>query len=153
HLSRSQPELDAYVELVILAYLADDTKLAALLADTDDAVDAEDLRTRRTALVAQKDELATLFADGFLDGAGVRRESAKLSAKIAGIDTALAEAARRNPVADLVKDGPEMVETRWRALSPDLKGKLIDEVCTVVVNPSPKGRYFRPECIDFKPKV
>lgn len=82
----------------------------------------------------------------------MRRESGKLTAKIAAIDTALAEAARRNPVADLVKDGPETVGKHWAALTPDLKGKIIDEVCTVTVNPSPRGRYFRPECIDFQPK-
>ena len=153
HLSRTQPELDAYVEAIVLAYLRDDTKLAAILAEGENVVDADELRTRRTALVAQKDELATLFTDGVLDAPGVRRESAKLTRKIAGIDTALAEAARRNPVADLVKDGPELVETRWAALSPDLKGKIVDELCTVSVNPSPRGRYFRPECIDIKPKV
>jgi site-specific DNA recombinase len=72
-----------------------------------------------------------------------------LSAKIAGIDTALADAARRNPVADLIADGPEMVEKRWAALSPDLKGKIIDEILVVTVNPSPRGRYFRPEYIDI----
>jgi site-specific DNA recombinase len=149
HLSRTQPELDAYVEAVALAYLRDDTKLAALLAEQSETVDVGGLRTRRAALVAQKDELATLFADGVLDGPAVRRESAKLTAKIAGIDTALAEQARRSPVADLVKDGPERIEKRWAALSPDLKGKIIDELFTVRVNPSPKGRYFRPECIDI----
>jgi site-specific DNA recombinase len=149
HLSRTQPELDAYIEAIVLAYLLDDTKLAAILADRESVVDADELRIRRTALVAQKDELATLFTDGVLDAPGVRRESAKLMQKIAGIDTALAEAARRNPAADLFKDGPELVETRWAALSPDLKGKIIDEVCTVTVNPSPRGRYFRPECIDI----
>jgi site-specific DNA recombinase len=153
HLSRTQPELDAYIETTILAYLRDNKKLAAILADSENVVDANELRMRRTALVAQKDELATLFTDGVLDAPGVRRESAKLTQKIAGIDSVLADLARRNPVADLVKDGPELVATRWAALSPDLKGKIIDEVCTVTVNPSPRGRYFRPECIDIKPKV
>jgi DNA invertase Pin-like site-specific DNA recombinase len=153
HLSRSQPELDGYVEAVVLGYLRDEKRLHKILADKRDEVDVDELRIRRAALAAQKDELATLFTDGVLDGPAVRRESAKLSAKMAGIDAALAEAARRNPVADLVKDGPEMVEKYWEALSPDLKGKIIDAVCTVVVNPSPKGRYFKPECIDIKPKA
>ena len=154
HLARSQPELDAHVEAVVLGILRDQKKLYKILAKTGKgAVDVEELRTRRAALVARKDELATLFTDGVLDGPAVRRESAKLSAKIAGIDGALAEVARRNPVADLVKDGPKMVEKYWKALSPDLKGKVIDEVCTVVVNPSPRGRYFRPECIDIKWKT
>ncbi|OBG79123.1 hypothetical protein A5701_14485 [Mycobacterium sp. E3305] len=152
HLSRSQPELDAYVESVVLAYLSDDAKLRKILARNKSAVDVNELRTRRAALAAKKDGLATLFADDVLDGAGVRRESAKLSAKIAGIDSALAEQALRNPVDELLKDGVDMLETRWAALSPDMKGKVIDKVCTVVVNPSPKGRYFKPECIDFVQK-
>jgi site-specific DNA recombinase len=149
HLSRTQPELDAYVEAVVLADLRNDTRLHAILADKDAAVNVDELRTRRAALVAQKDDLATLFTEGVLDGPAVRRESAKLSARVSGIDTALAEQARRNPVAELLKDGSETLETRWAALSPDLKGKIIDEVCTVTVNPSPRGRYFRRECIDI----
>jgi DNA invertase Pin-like site-specific DNA recombinase len=152
HLSRSQPELDAYVEMVVLSYLADEKRLHKILADKRAEVDVDELRTRRAALAAQKDELATLFTEGVLDGPAVRRESGKLASKIAGIDTALAEVARRNPVADLVKDGPGMVEMYWAALSPDLKGKIVDVLFTVVVNPSPRGRYFKPECIDIKPK-
>src|SRR4029077_8465265 len=127
-------------------------RLHKILADKHNDVDVDELRTRRAALANQKDELATLFTEGVLDGPAVRRESGKLSAKIAGIDTALADAARRNPVADLIADGPAMVEKRWAALSPDLKGKIVDEICTVTVNPSPRGRYFRPECIDITPK-
>ena len=149
HLSRTQPELDAYVEAVVLAYLTGEPRLHTMLADKHDQVNVDELRTRRAALAAQKDELATLFTEGVLDGPAVRRESGKLSAKIAGIDTALADTARRNPVADLVADGPAMVEKRWAALSPDLKGKIIDEIFTVTVNPSPRGRYFRPEYIDI----
>ena len=149
HLSRTQPELDTYVEAVVLAYLTGEPRLHTMLADKHDQVNVDELRTRRAALAAQKDELATLFTEGVLDGPAVRRESGKLSAKIAGIDTALADAARRSPVADLVADGPATVEKRWAALSPDLKGKIIDEIFTVTVNPSPRGRYFRPEYIDI----
>ena len=68
-----------------------------MLADKHDQVNVDELRTRRAALANRKDELATLFTEGVLDGPAVRRESGKLSAKIADIDTALAEAARRNP--------------------------------------------------------
>ena len=147
HLSRTQPELDAYVEAVVLAYLTGEPRLHTMLAAKRNDVDIDGLRTRRAALAAQKDELATLFTEGVLDGPAVRRESAKLTTAIAAIDAALADAARRNPVAELVADGPTMVEKRWAALSADLKGKIIDELVTVTVGPSPRGRYFRPECI------
>jgi site-specific DNA recombinase len=153
HLARSQPELDAYVEAVVLSYLTGEQRLHTILAEDHNDVDVDGLRTRRAALAAQKDELATLFTDGVLDGPAVRRESAKLTGQIAGIDTALADAARRNPVTDLIADGPAMVEKRWAALSPDLKGKILDELFTVTVNPSPRGRYFRPECIEITPRT
>jgi Recombinase len=142
HLSRTQPELDAYVESVVLAYLSDEERLHKILAEKRNDVDVDGLRTRRTALAAQKDELATLFTDGVLDGPAVRRESSKLTTSIAAIDTTLADAARRNPVAELIADGPEMLEKRWAALSPDLKGKIIDEIFTVTVNPSPLRPLF-----------
>jgi DNA invertase Pin-like site-specific DNA recombinase len=150
HLGRTQPELDAYVEQVALKYMHDSERLARILATKkNNGVDPAELRTRRAALAAQKDELATLFTDGILDGPAVRRESAKLQQKIGAIDTALAELARRSPLADLMAEGVEKLDERWADASPDMRGKVIDELFTVVVNPSPKGRYFRPEYIDF----
>ncbi|OBG58884.1 MULTISPECIES: recombinase family protein [unclassified Mycobacterium] len=153
HLSRSQPELDAYVESEVLKHLRDEKRLHKTLAPKTTQINVEELRTRRTALAAKKDGLATLFTDGVLDGPAVRRESGKLTTRIADIDAALAEAARRSPVANAVADGPEMVEKYWAAQSPDMKGKIIDELCTVVVNPAPRGRYFKPECIDIRPII
>lgn len=152
HLSRSQPELDRYVTLVVLSILKDEQRLHEILSAGNPDVDTDEMRTRRAGLAARKDELATLFTDGVLDGPSVRREAAKLSAKIANIDAALAELARRNPVAELVKDGPDAVEAHWEAMTPDMQGKIIDEVCSVVVHPSPRGRYFKPEFIEFIPK-
>lgn len=154
HLSRTQPELDAYVERVVLTYLRGNPKLhERLAADRAAGVDVAELRERRAALAAQKDELATLFTDGVLDGPSVRRESAKLQGKLSAIDAELAELARTNPAAKLLEDGLEELEARWAELSPDLKGKVVDEVCTVTVNPSPRGRYFKPECIDIQPRT
>ena len=151
HLARSQPDLDAHVEAVALGWLRDTERLHRILgAQTADGVDLDALRARRSALIAQKDELAAMFTDGVLDGPAVRRESAKLGSKIADIDKQLAESVRRNPVLDLLAEGAEKVEERWAAASPDRKGKLIDELFTVVVNPAPKGRYFNPEYVDIR---
>lgn len=152
HLARSQPLLDEFVEAVALEYLRDEGKVAALLAAATGPgeVDTAALRTRRAALVAQRDELATLFTDGVLDGPGVRRESGKLAASIAAIDETLAEAARRSPVAELMSAGVEELDARWSAASPDMKGKIVDELFTVVVNPAPRGRYFNPEYVDIR---
>lgn len=154
HLSRSQPELDAYVESVALEHMRDTEKLhrtiAASKKNNGDTVDPDELRARRAALVAQKDELATLFTDGVLDGPAVRRESAKLQQKISTIDAALADMMRRSPLAELLAEGADKLEQRWAEASPDMKGKIVDELFTVVVKPSPKGRYFKPECIEIR---
>jgi len=151
HLTRAQPALDSYVEGLALEYLQRDDALALLLADNKaDAMDVDGLRTRRAALQAKHDELATLFTDGVFDGPAVRRESAKLNTQIAGIDTTLADAAASNPAADLLADGPELVAERWAAMSADLKGKVLDGLFTVVINPSPRGNTFNHEYIDIR---
>lgn len=155
HLSRSQPELDALVEKVALDYMRDAKTLKKVLAAAakkgGTAADPAALRTRRAALQAQKDELATMFTEGILDGPAVRRESAKLSEKIGTIDAALADMARRSPLADLLADGTDKLDARWAEATPDMRGKIIDEMFVVVVNPAPKGRYFKPEFIEFLP--
>ena len=108
------------------------------------------MRARRAALIAQKDELATLFADGLLDGPAVRRESGKLANKIGALDAALADLARRSPLAELLCGGVDKLDQRWAAASPAIKGKILDELVTVAVNPAPKGLYFQPEYIEFR---
>jgi DNA invertase Pin-like site-specific DNA recombinase len=151
HLSRAQGPLDEYVEQVAMTFMRDQKKLHKILAAKGHKkIDPAALRAQRAALAAQRDELATLFADGVLDGPGVRRESAKLAAKIAALDSELAELARRSPLADLLSEGVEKLDERWAAASPDIKGKVIDELFVVRVLPSPKGNTFRPEFVEFE---
>ena len=151
HLSRTHVELDALVEDAVLAHLRDAEKLHKILATRkgDDVAPAE-LRARRAALMAQKDELATLFADGVLDGPAVRRESGKLAQTIGALDATLADLAQRSPLAELLSEGVDKLDQRWAAVSPDIKGKILDELVTVVVNPAPKGPGFNPEYIEFR---
>lgn len=151
HLSRSQPELDTYVEHVVLEYLRQQDGLATRLADDGNAVDVDELRTRRVALQARLDDLAAMFAAGDVDASQLKRGSADLRAKIGQIDATLAGLARRSPLAGITADGVEHIEQRWAEATPDMKGKVIDELFVVVVNPSPRGRYFRPEFIEFRP--
>jgi site-specific DNA recombinase len=151
HLSRTQPELDELVEDAALEYLRDTKRLHKILAARKGKdADPGELRARRAALIAHKDELATLFADGVLDGPAVRRESGKLAQKIGALDAALADLARRSPLAELLSAGVDKLDERWAAASPDIKGKILDELVTVAVNPAPKGPYFQPEYIEFR---
>jgi DNA invertase Pin-like site-specific DNA recombinase len=157
HLSRQQPGLDDLVEKVALGLMHDKGRIGALMAAASkdrDGMDGNELRTRRAALQATKDDLAALFTEGVLDAPSVRRESAKLSAQLGDIDAALAELARRSPLAELMSEGAEHLDKRWAEASQDIKGKVLDELFTVVVNPASAngGRGgFDPDCIDFLP--
>jgi site-specific DNA recombinase len=137
HLARLGAPLDEYVEMVVLKALRDsDTHL--LLRDGR-KVDVGDLHTRRAALQARLDDLAAMFAEGAIDGSQLRRGTSELRTQLAGIDNQLAELARRNPVADLLADGQDAVEERWAASSPDMKGKIVNELMNVTVLPTPRG--------------
>jgi hypothetical protein len=151
-LGRVGDPIDAMVEGVVLGVLSD-TDIAARLT-TRPGIDTVTLRVKRNALLARKDELATLFTEGVLDGPAVRRESEKLRERIAGIDTTLAEAARRSTAATLLADGAGELRRHWDDASPDLRGKIIDELMTVTVMPSPaRGRReFDPDLIVIEPK-
>jgi site-specific DNA recombinase len=151
HVARIGAPLDELVELTLLTYLRG-SGVNVRLSDRA-TFDVGALHSRRAALVAQKDELATLFTDGVLDAPGVRRESAKLSTKIAAVDAELAELARRSPVAELLKDGPDKLQKHWDRLSADMRGKIVDELMTVTVNPAPRGtKTFDPNTVDIQPK-
>ena len=162
HLARLGAPLDEYVEIVVLKALRG-TDIHLLLQDGR-KVDVGGLQTRRAALQARADDLAAMFAEGAIDGSQLRRGTSELRAQLAGIDNQLAELARRNPVADLLAPG-EAVEKRWAALSPDMRGKVINELMTVTVLPTPRGvrgvaidrgsgvRIINPDYIDTAPKV
>ena len=126
-------------------------------------VDVAELHTRRAALQVRLDDLAAMFGEGAIDGSQLRRGTSELRTQLAGIDSQLAELARRSPVADMLADG-ETVEKRWAALSPDMRGKVVSELLTVTVLPTPRGvkgvttdratgtRIINPEYIDITPR-
>ena len=161
HLARLGEPLDAYVEMVVLKALRG-TDIHLLLQDGR-KVDVGELHTRRAALQARADDLAALFAAGDIDSSQLRRGTSDLRTQLAGIDNQLAELARRNPVADLLTAG-EVVEKRWAALSPDMRGKIVNELMSVTVLPTPQGvkgvsidratgeRIINPDYIDITPR-
>jgi DNA invertase Pin-like site-specific DNA recombinase len=155
HLGRAGAPIDAIVEGVVLGVLAE-TDIAKRLT-TRPGTDTVALRVKRQTLVTQKDELATLFTDGVLDGPAVRRESEKLNARIAAIDAQLTEAARRSTAATMLADGPREVRRHWEAASPDIRGKIVDELMVVTVMPVPEDargyRGFDHRLIVIKPKM
>lgn len=152
HLGRSGEQIDRMVEGYVVGLL-EDSDLMKRLAKRP-GVDTFALRTKRNALQARKDELATLFADGILDGPAVKREAEKLATKITELNQALAEAARTSTAATLLEDGPSGVRRHWDSASPDVRGKVVDELVTVTVMPETgRGcRLFDPNLILIEQK-
>ncbi len=154
HVVRQREPLDAYVESVVLAYLGSPEtrqRLTALIANGG-RVDVSALHTKRAGLQARLDDLAGMFAAGEVDASQLRRGTTELRDQLADVDSMLASLARTSPVVDLV-GAPDAITDRWGAMTPDLKGKVIDELMTVTVLPSPRGtKGFHPEYvrIDWK---
>jgi site-specific DNA recombinase len=82
HVGRLAEPLDQLVEATVVTLLRSTDINRRLVARPD--IDTAALHAHRTAVVARKGELATLFAEGVLEGPAVRRESAKLAEQIAG---------------------------------------------------------------------
>lgn len=147
HLGRSGAPLERLISVVVLDYLIEGGVGAGLREA--EAVDFSDLTTQREALVATKDQLATLLRKGILDLPGVERESAILTSQIEEIDKQMGEAVTISPVALMLTDGDEdeaqelddaekLIE-KWKKASNDVKGKIVAHLMDPVVLPAPRG--------------
>lgn len=145
HVTRRGEPLDLFVEDMLLDRLSRPDM--RLVIDSGEKIDVAALQSKRAALQARLDELAGLFAEGVIDGSQLRRGSNDLRTQMSAVDSLLADLAHTSPVADLLAAGEKLRE-RWAELTPDLKGKVIQETVTIKVMPSPKGySKFRPELI------
>ncbi len=135
HILRSGQPLDEFVSAVVVHRLSQPD--AHLLLD-DKRIDIPALQTDRASLRARLDKLADNFAEGVIDDSQLRSGTSKLRAKLAGIDSQLAGAARSDPVAGLIAER-ELVAKRWDEASPSIRGQIIDALMTVTVLPCPKG--------------
>jgi site-specific DNA recombinase len=131
HVVISGTPLDEYVETIVLKLLTDSDIHRRIGAAKDIDVDA--LHSKRAALQARLDELAAMFAEGAIDGSQLRRGTSELRTQLAGVDSVLADLARTSPVANLLA-AKGKVEDAWAESTPDIKGKIIDELMTVTVN-------------------
>ncbi|WP_235657988.1 recombinase family protein [Mycobacteroides abscessus] len=145
HVLRAGEPVDAYVEALVLEYLSRPD--AKLVLDDGRDVDVAELQTQRAGLQARLDELASLFADGAIDGSQLRRGTTELRSRLTVLDSQLADLARTNPVANLLGAGDQLAE-KWAELSKDMQGKIVNELMTVTILPSPRGRRaFDPDYI------
>src|SRR6185312_6966567 len=106
-------------------------------------------------LQARLDELAALFAEGSINGRQLKRGTTELTDAIIKCDNQLAASTKGNPIAALIGTShAKPLKERWHDLSPDIRGKIIDELLTVTVNRSPRGlRRFDPAYVDVKWRV
>ncbi len=151
HVVISGAPVDELVEAAVLKLLSD-SDIHRRIENTSD-VDVDTLYSRRAALQARLDELAAMFADGAIDGSQLRRGTSDLRTQLAGVDSVLAELARTSPTAKLLADDGDDITRSWRQSSPDIKGKIIEELMTVTVNKatSKGGPGFNPGRVDIKP--
>lgn len=150
HVVISGAPVDELVEAYVLKALTHSDIHKRLGASQD--IDVEALHAKRAALQAKKDELATLFTEGVLDGSAVRKESAKLTTQISGVNSVLADLARTSPVAKLLEAQQSIAEA-WDDATPDIKGKIIDELMTVTVHKSTrKGGPFDYDRVKIEPR-
>lgn len=154
HMTRIASEVDDFIDRVVVKRLSRDD--AVDLLRKPGGPDTAKLAMEAVALRAQRDNLASLLMQGILTEVGVRRESEKLRVQIESIDQQMAEAVRGSALAGLV--GVPDVEKAWNATPLDCQRVVIDELMTVTLLPSRRGRppgwkagesYFDPDTVDI----
>ncbi len=166
HVGRSGEPVDHMVTSWVIEYLSRPDARLPLTSGHESSI--AELHNQRIGLQARLDELAGIFADGAINGSQLRRGTADLRTDLAAVDAELAELSRISPAAAILSDSAEIAE-HWQqltqderaaiitelvsALSPDMRGKLIHELCTVRINPTWRGSKFRPEDVDIRPKA
>lgn len=156
HVRRQGEALDDYVSAIVIGRLTqpDAAQLSTVTAST--GTDVARLHAQKTALQTRMDELAALFAEGAINAAQLKRGTAELSNAISLLDAELAVATQGNPVAAFIGSARHVTEfeQRWKELSADLRGKIIDQLIVVTVNRSPRGlRRFDPQYVDIQWKA
>lgn len=160
HVRRQGEALDDYVTAIILGrFQQPDAGQLFSTLNNPGGVDVAALHGQRAALQARLEELASLFADGAITAPQLKRGTEKLANAVSELDRELAVAMQTNPAAALLgtgelSHGVGQLEERWAALSPDIRGKIIDQLLTVTVNRSPRGlRRFDPQYVTIKWKA
>ncbi len=143
HVLRNVANLDEYVANVILERLAKE-KLLVAKGRGDNVGQLQD---ERAAWVEKLDQLVDLLEDGTLDSPRARQRAAWYKAEVAKIDRELAAALNVSPKARLMAS--EDLRERWEQMDATQRSQVIDEVVTVTVLPTKRGRGFDPDAIDI----
>jgi DNA invertase Pin-like site-specific DNA recombinase len=158
HVSRLAGPLDDLVETTVLTLLG--TRRDDILSRLGprEGFDREAMHTRRVALVARLTELGRLFGAGDIDRDQLTSGTAELRRRIGEIDGVLAAQVVTSPSVTLLGGDPDELVTRWRALDPDMRGKIVNELMTVTVLPTHGAKgvdrdgVIKPEYLLIRPK-
>lgn len=135
HLTQRKDTLDKLVSTIVIERLSRPDAVGVFTSE--DNVDVAALESERVGLQARKDELARLFADGAIDSSQLRSGSQGLDSQMATLSEKLAAARSSSPVTDLVLS--DDVHEKWDSLPADTRGKIIDALMVVTVNPAGRG--------------
>jgi site-specific DNA recombinase len=157
HVARVGEPLDAFINNLVVERLSnpkpeDEGRLVP--EDEDDGVDVVIVKARKKALRERLNGLARQCARGDIDEEQLASATAELKPELDALDAAekaaLAEEVSTDPVDEILKDGPEGVAANWEKASPNARGKVINRLMTVTVNPAKRGsRMFDDQYIDI----
>lgn len=147
HLSRDAGMLDSVVSALVVGRLSRaDARL--IVHKPTSGVDVPALQVKRDGYRARLSEIAVAFAEGDLDQGQMRVANSLIHDKIAAVDLELAGSRTSSPLVELVDSGGD-IAAKWRLLSPDIRGKVIAELLSVVVDPIPLGSRNKPFSEEF----
>jgi site-specific DNA recombinase len=96
-----------------------------------------------------------MHANGMIEDEQLAPGTAELKPQLdaleALLNAQLAQEVSTDPVDEILKDGPEGVAANWKKATPNTRGKVIDRLMVVTVNPAGRGcRVFDDQYIDIE---
>ncbi|MCZ4077813.1 recombinase family protein [Rhodococcus sp. H36-A4] len=147
HLSRNAEMLDGVVSALVVGRLSRPD--ARLIVDRpSDGVDVPALQALRDGYRSRLQAVGVAFAEGDMDRGQMRAANELIHEKMGAVDRELASARTSSPLSELVLSGENVAE-RWPELGPDLRGKVVAELMSVVVEPIPLGSRNKPFSSEF----
>lgn len=150
HFARMAVPVDEFVTAVMVERLSRPDAAELLVNHKKPDLDA--LRTEAVALRARLDTLATDFADGSLTASQLRAATGRARARLAAVESAMADAGRVDVLGPLVAAAD--VAAAWDGLSIARRRAVVDTLAVVRLHPVGRGtRTFRPESVRIEWRV
>ncbi|WP_067247125.1 recombinase family protein [Microbacterium resistens] len=140
HFSRNGDIIDEFVSELCIQRLSQ-PDAAGLLTPPDDEFDLPALHTRREALQAERRNVFTLIGSDVSRLAVAQDRLEELEEQLREVDTVIAKAAERHPLADLI--GVEDVRAWWESRTLARQRAIVQLLMTVVIKPVGMGRRPR----------